>query len=134
MQHRKWYCRIKIPREDRYKTVSLKTSDINDAKDKAFEQDADVRFRLKHEIPVFDRTFAQVAEEFSKFQKDRVEAGEISFHRWRVMASHIKTQLLPYVGTAQITQLGTDRWKAYPAWRQKTGKGRSGGKVSVVSA
>lgn len=131
VKHRNWYCRIKLPKEDRYKTVCLKTGDLNDARDKAFDQDAEVRFRLKHEIPVFDKTFAEVAEEFSKFQKDRSEAGEISFHRWRVMASHIKTQLNPYVGAVQITQLGTDRWKTYPAWRQKTGKGRSGGRVSV---
>lgn len=131
VKHRNWYCRVRLPNAERYKTISLKTPHLNEARDKAFDQDSEIRFRLKHEIPIFDRTFAQVAEEFSKFQKDRSEAGEISFHRWRVMASHIKTQLLPYVGPAQITQLGTDRWKAYPAWRQKTGKGRSGGRVSV---
>jgi integrase len=131
VKHRNWYCRIKLPKEDRYKTLALKTSDLNEARDKAFDEDAEVRFRLKHEIPIFDKTFGEVAEEFSKFQKERSEAGEITFHRWRVMASHIKTQLNPYVGTVQITQLGTDRWKAYPAWRQKTGKGRSGGRVSV---
>lgn len=130
VKHRNWYCRIKLPKEDRYKTLSLKTSDINEARDKAFDQDADVRFRIRHEIPVFDKTFSQVAEEFSAFQKERSEAGEISFHRWRVMHSHIKTQLNPYVGTVQITQLGEDRWKAFPAWRQKNGKGRSGGRVS----
>ena len=130
VKHRNWYCRIKLPKEDRYKTIALKTSDLNEARDKAFDQDAQVRFRIKHEIPVFDKTFSEVAEEFSKFQKERSEAGEITFHRWRVMASHIKTQLNPYVGTVQITQLGEDRWKAFPAWRQKTGKGRSGGRVS----
>jgi integrase len=130
VKHRNWYCRIKLPKEDRYKTIALKTSDLNEARDKAFDQDAELRFRLKHEIPVFDKTFSEVAEEFSKFQKERSEAGEITFHRWRVMASHIKTQLNPYVGPVQITQLGEDRWKAFPAWRQKTGKGRSGGRVS----
>lgn len=130
VSHRNWYCRIKLPKEDRYKTVSLKTSDINEARDKAFDQDAEVRFRLKHEIPVFDRPFADVAAEFSAFQKQRSEAGEITHHRWRVMHSHIKTQLTPYVGIVQITQIGQDRWKAYPAWRQKNGKGRSGGRVS----
>ncbi len=130
VKHRHWYCRIKLPKEDRYKTVCLKTADLNEARDKAFDHDAEIRFRLKHEIPVFDKTFSEVAEEFSKFQKARSEAGEITFHRWRVMHSHIKTQLNPYVGTAQITQLGEDRWKSFPAWRQKTGKGRSGGRVS----
>jgi integrase len=131
VKHRNWYCRVRLPNAERYKTISLKTPHLNEARDKAFDQDVEIRFRLKHEIPVFDRTFAQIAEEFSKFQKERSEAGEITFHRWRVMASHIKTQLIPYTGTAQITQLGTERWKAYPAWRQKTGKGRSGGRVSA---
>lgn len=28
VKHRNWYCRIKVPRDDRYKTVSLKTADI----------------------------------------------------------------------------------------------------------
>lgn len=130
VQHRNWYCRIKLPKEDKYKTVSLKTADINDAKEKAFEQDAELRFKVKHELPVFNRTFAQVAQEFINFQKERSDAGEISFHRWRVMNSHIKTQLTPYVGSTQITLLGEDRWKSFPSWRQKTGKGRSGGKVS----
>jgi integrase len=130
VKHRNWYCRIKLPAEDRYKTISLKTPDINAARDKAFEHDADVRFRLKHEIPVFEKSFAQAAQEFSDFQKERAEAGEITLHRWRVMDSHIRTQLNRYVGNVQITQLGADRWKSYPVWRQKNGKGRSGGRVS----
>src|ERR1700749_3794923 len=128
--HRKWYCRIKLPKEDRYKTISLKTTDLNDARDKAFDQDAEIRFRIKHEVPVFNRSFSQVAKEFLEFQKARMEAGEITKHRWRVLDSHIKSQLDPYVGTAQITLIGEDRWKSYPAHRQQTGKGRSGGAVS----
>jgi integrase len=130
VQHRNWYCRIKLPEGDRYKTVSLKTPSVDEARDKAFDQDAEIRFRIKHEIPVFEKPFSDVAREFSAFQKERSEAGEITFHRWRVMHSHIKTQLNPYVGNVQITQLGEDRWKAYPSWRHKNGKGRSGGRVS----
>ena len=48
VKHGNWYCRIKVPNVDRYKTVSLKTSDINEARDKAFDHDADIRFRVKH--------------------------------------------------------------------------------------
>lgn len=131
VKHRNWYCRVRLPNAERYKTISLKTAHLSEARDKAFDHDAEIRFRLKHEIPVFEKTFEQVAAEFSAFQRERSEAGEITVHRWRVMHSHIKTQLNVYVGNVQITQLGTDRWKTYPAWRQKTGKGRSGGRVSV---
>ena len=114
----------------RYKTIALKTTHLNEAREQAFAHDAEINFRIKHGIPVFDKTFAQVAEEFSALQKERSEAGEITFHRWRVMNSHIKTQLIPYVGAVEITLLGEERWKAFPAWRQKNGKGRSGGRVS----
>lgn len=130
VQHRNWYCRIRLPKADRYKTISLKTADLNEARDKAYDQDAEVRFSLKHEIPVFQKPFSDVAKEFADFQKKRSEAGEITHHRWRVMASHIRTQLNRYVGNVQITQLAEDRWKSYPMWRQQNGKGRSTDRVS----
>jgi hypothetical protein len=33
VEHRMWYCRMKMPKADRYKTVSLKTSDKEAARD-----------------------------------------------------------------------------------------------------
>ena len=131
VEHRNWYCRVKLPKENRYKTSCLKTSDIDRAKELAFEQDADLRFRLKHEVPVFNRPFSQIAKDFADFQKQRSDAGEITFHRWRVIDSHIRTQLNRYVGTMQISLIGVDKWKSYPIWRQANGKGRSGGRVST---
>lgn len=130
VQHRNWYCRVRLPNADRYKTTSLKTSDIETAKERAFDQDADVRFRLKHEVPLFNRPFSEIAKDYQEYQKARAEAGEISIHRWRVIESHIRTQLNRYVGTTQITLISQDKWKTYPIWRQANGKGRSGGRVS----
>lgn len=46
VDHRMWYCRMKMPKADRYKTVSLKTTDLSVAKERASDQDADVRFRI----------------------------------------------------------------------------------------
>ena len=68
-----WYCRMKMPKADRYKTVSLKTTDIDAAKENAFDQDADVRFRIKHDVPVFNRPFRDVARRVSV---DAGSAGE----------------------------------------------------------
>src|SRR6202789_1256003 len=50
VDHRMWYCRMKMPKADRYKTVSLKTTDREAARERAFDQDADVRFRIKHDV------------------------------------------------------------------------------------
>jgi hypothetical protein len=71
VKHRNWYCRIKLPQADRYKTVWLKTSDVDAAKERAFDEDADLRFRIKHDVPIFNRSFSAVAREFVAQQKDR---------------------------------------------------------------
>jgi len=131
VQHDNWYCRVKIPEEDRYKILSLKTSIVAEARAKAYDEDAELRFKIKHEIPVFNRSFAEVAKEFSDFHKKRAEAGQISMHRWRVTDSHIRTALNPYVGTNQITLIGQEKYDDYPTWRLTTGVGRSGGRMST---
>jgi integrase len=130
LKHRNWYCRIKVPDLDRYKTIALDTSDINAAKDAAFDEDAELRFKVKHKMPVFDKTFSQVAQEYAYAQKARAKAGQISERRADTEASFIRAQLNPYVGHMQITLIGEDRWKGYPIWRHGNGKGRNGKKVS----
>ncbi len=130
VKHRNFYCRIKVPHQNRYKIVSLKTPETVTAHARALEEDADLRFRLKHDIPVFGRLFSEIATDFAAFQKERATAGQITMHRWRVIESHIRVQLNRYVGNMQITSIGQDKWKEYPIWRQANGKGRSGGLVS----
>ncbi len=71
VDHRMWYCRMKMPKADRYKTVSLKTTDISAARERAFDQDVDVRFRIKHDVPVFNRPFRDVAHEYLLTQEAR---------------------------------------------------------------
>src|ERR1700680_3446696 len=61
VKHRNWYCRVKLPHMDRYKTVSLKTADIDAARERAFDQDAALRFRIKHEVTIFTRPFTRHA-------------------------------------------------------------------------
>ena len=124
VSHRNYYCRVKLPKVDRYKTVSLKTSDITRARDLAFDYDADIRFRLKHDVPVFNRPFAEVAKEYVALQARRATAGEIAPLRVKKIESIIRAQLNPYVGTTQVHLIGHDRWDSYPAWRRSMGEGR----------
>lgn len=132
VKHSNWYCRVRLPKTDRYKTVSLKTADIDAARERAFDQDADVRFRIKHEVPIFNRPFSQVAKDFLSLQKERADAGRIGQKRYENIKSCIEAQLNPYVGTVQINLVGQDRWERYPLWRQTHGKGRNG-RVSDAS-
>lgn len=122
--HRNYYCRIKLPKEDRYKTIALRTSDREAASEQAFEQDADVRFRIKHDVPVFNRPFRQVAEEYIALLERRAKLGEVSADSVKNVANRCRRVLDDYVGSTQIHLIGQDRWSGYPTWRRETGKGR----------
>jgi hypothetical protein len=52
VDHRNWYCRIKLPKADRYKTVAPKTSDKESARERAYDKDADVRALVRNNLPV----------------------------------------------------------------------------------
>jgi hypothetical protein len=88
---------MKVPQTDRYKSVSLKTADIDAAKERAFDQDSDLRFRIKHEVPIFNRPFSRKLparwKDFANLQKERVEAGEITWKRWELVDSTIRVNL-----------------------------------------
>ncbi len=94
--HRMWYCRMKMPKADRYKTISLKTTDISAARERAFDQDADIRFRIKHDVPVFNRPFRDVAREYLLTQEARAKRGEISAARPKKLRAVIEGTLDRY--------------------------------------
>jgi site-specific recombinase XerD len=123
VQHRNWYCRVKLPKTDRYKTISLKTEDVSTARDRAYDHDADLRFRIKHDVPIFNRSFSQIAKEYVDLQKRRGATGQVSDARWRKCGSVIRARFDPYVGSTQIHLIGQDRWDDYPTWRRETSKG-----------
>ena len=52
VKHRNWYCRVKLPKTDRYKSVSLKTADIDAAKEKAFNDQATAAIRVLPDFKV----------------------------------------------------------------------------------
>lgn len=119
VKHQNWYCRLKIPKKDRYKTLSLKTSNFSEARDKALEHDADLRFRVKHDVPIFDVSFSHVAEEYLKVHLSQVETSQITMVRHEYVKSAINLHLNPYIGHLQITSVTLDKWRDYPQWRKK---------------
>jgi integrase len=122
LRHRSWYCRMRLPNADRYKTVSLKTTDIDAARERAFDQDSDLRFRIKHDVPIFNRPFSHIAKEYIEWQKERAVAKQIEQQRWKNIDSVVRTSLNPYVGNVQITLITPDHWTRYPIWRHTHAK------------
>src|SRR3984885_14361990 len=110
VEHRMWYCRMKMPKANRYKTVSLKTTDIDVARDPAFDQDADIRFRLKHDVPVFNHPFREAGREYLLTQEARAKRGEISAARPKKVRAVIEGALDRYVGSTQVHLVGDELW------------------------
>jgi integrase len=128
--HDQYYCRVRIQNEDRYKTISLRTADRDTARDRAMDQDADIRFRVKHDVPVFNRPFLQVAEEYADAQQRRANAGEVSQGRAMNIKNKVNGPLNAYVGNTQIHLVSQERWSEYPLWRRENGVGRRNGVIS----
>lgn len=124
VKHRKWYCRVKLPKEDRYKIFSLKTESIEAARNKAIDHYAEVRFSLKHGVPVFNRPFSAVAKEYMALQELRAQRGEIGKGRPPRLRGIVEGPLQAYVGSTQIHLIGQETWNNYPAWRRQNGVGR----------
>ena len=124
VEHRMWYCRMKMPKADRYKTVSLKTTDIEVARERAFDQDADIRFRLKHDVPVFNHPFREVGREYLLTQEARAKRGEISAARPKKVRAVIEGALDRYVGSTQVCTLSVTSFGA--ATRHGGGKNGAG--------
>ncbi|MDE1152344.1 MAG: site-specific integrase [Micavibrio sp.] len=125
VDHRMWYCRMKLPKADRYKTVSLKTTDIDAARERAYDKDAEIRVMIKHDVPVFNRPFREVAREYLLTQEARALRGEISAERPKKLRAVIEGTLDKYVGSTQVHLIGDDLWGDYPAWRRVNGAGRN---------
>jgi integrase len=124
LQGRDWYCRVRLPKATRYKTIALKTPDITTARTLAYDHESEIRFALKRNLPVFNRPFAAVAKDYIAEQTLRALRGEITAGRVKLIESVVKNQLNPYVGKTQIDLIALDRWQNYPSWRRSLGQGR----------
>jgi integrase len=119
VQHNNWYCRIKLAGQDRYKRISLKTANIDEATVAALRHDIAIETKLQHQLPVFEKPFREVALEYSEHQRRLSEIGQITHRRWITLDGHIRLHLIPYIGNVQITLVTEEKWTEYPFWRKK---------------
>lgn len=130
VQHREFYCRVRVQHERRYKTVALMTEDKATARTLAHDKQAEVRYAVKHDVPIFNRSFREVTEEYLKIMERRQDLGEVSLHRFKNLQSRLNGVLNDYVGSKQVHNITQDDWKEYPSWRRVNGKGRIRAKIS----
>ncbi len=125
VKHRNWYCRVKVPKVDRYKTISLKTADVTRARQEAGRRGIRVELQVENGDPVFNRPFRDVAKEYIRTQKERAATHQISAARIEKIQSICDGVLADYIGSQQVHLVGQESWDNYPAWRRANGAGRN---------
>ncbi|MEQ6335627.1 site-specific integrase [Sphingobium sp. MK2] len=95
------------------------------ARNKAWRHDANVEYALERDVPLFNRSFAKVAQEFLTEQEKRAEHGEVSAQRPKKLRAVIEGPLNDYMGSTQVHLIGDETWKGYTAWRRTNGEGRA---------
>lgn len=120
---------MKVPKEDRYKTVSLKTDNIQTARSMAWEQESEVCYAIKHGVAIFNRPFREVGKEYIAKQKARAKRGQITLKRLETIKD-IKGPLDDYMGSVQVHLIGAERWGDYPTWRREGRIARNGSRMA----
>ena len=115
----KWQARYRI--DGRYKTVSLRTYDYEEAKTTALEEFDELRIMHKLNMPVFKRTFESVADEFVSHQLKRVEQGEITKY-WGSTGKSIFKVWKMYLEGLDITKIPQHKLDGYIGWRRNNNK------------
>lgn len=134
VQHKNWYCRIKLPKEDRYKRISLKTPHLDQAMKAAVKYEIAIETKMENQLPVFNKPFSEVALEYSERQKQLADIGQITMNRWKTIDGHIRLHIIPYVGNIQITLVTDEKWAEYPFWRKKNNAVRTPSKHPLHQA
>ena len=116
VMHRNFYCRVKLPKDDGYKTIALGTPNPQSARDRAFASSMTCRYSTGPSGK-------------SRRNLSPCSSAALTQARFPSRASKISKNVLlgalgRYVGSARIHLVGQDRWAAYPTWRRENGKGR----------
>ena len=106
VQHRNWYCRIKLPKADRYKTVSLKTASASDAREIAFDKYSEMRYAIKMGVPILIARLARWRRNISLNKPAVRRAARSALNASRKIQSVVNAQLNPYVGSTQVYLVG----------------------------
>lgn len=121
-----WNARIRVA--GRYKFISLKTEDFAKAKTEALDKFDYLRYRERDNLPVFEKKFHVVADEFLEHGRKRMEAGDVSPF-WLSTAKSIIKVWKRYLGDVDITKIPQTKITDYIPWRRENN--RFGNKITM---
>lgn len=110
-----YHARVRI--DGKYVSRSLKTGDLEAAKRAALKLLHTFEFKVEHGIPINDRTFASVIEEYVKFRRKENEQGRTSDGMLRQIERVVRFWLA-FAGDKLITSIDDAQLRDYVQWRR----------------
>lgn len=134
-----WQFRTWISSEKKYIKQTLKTKDLEIAKERAKEKYFDIQTRLRGGGKVFDSHFRELADEYLKYQHSRIQrdvgSGSIGITtgRYKTIQTQVNRHIVPFVGEkTRLSKLHKDMFRTkYTNYRKK--KNPSVRDVSIVN-
>lgn len=100
-----WQCRIRLPGLKKYVRKSMGTKDLEQAKREAEDLYAETAYKLRTDIPVFTKTFNEVADELLRKAGRDAEQGRLSKGRVGLIRGTLERYMRQYYGRKAIDSI-----------------------------
>ena len=115
-----WYARLTLDNGKRI-VRSMKTDDLEEARERALELMYETRARIKNKLPAQTRKFKHVAEFAIKRMRDELDGGT-GKQSYKDYVSALRRWLMPYFGDTDIAKIDLAGLTAFDAWRTEQNK------------
>ncbi|BAE50927.1 tyrosine-type recombinase/integrase [Paramagnetospirillum magneticum] len=116
-RHGIWQARMRLGTDRTLVRRSMKTTDLAEAKRTAEELYEELRYKQRHDHPLKDQTFKQLAEDYVRKAKRDTLEGRLSKGRLVLVEGTLRRYLLPFFGKRPINSLTTADFNDYDDWR-----------------
>lgn len=111
-----YYARITVG-PSKYKDKTLKTGNLEQARELAIEEYYKLKAAIAHGLPVDDRRFKDIITEYVDFRTTQNKHGDTSRAMLRQI-ERISKYISAYVANKTISQINDNVIKQYPTWRK----------------
>ena len=115
-----WYFRTWIVEEEKHLRQSLRTTDLDEAIDRAEKLYIEVRNKVQHGIKYFGISFAELGKDYLDYQQGRVDTGKITKGRFDTIKTQINRHIVPYIGAkTTVGSITASSFFDYAQYRRK---------------
>ncbi len=112
-----WQMRIKMNGSDKYIRRSTKSTDLEKAKEAAYETYIELKVKLQNNIPIFNKTMGEVCRELLKELQAKFDRGDIAKTTFRGYKTKLERYYIPYFDKKQIVSINQNTIDDYWEWR-----------------